>query len=96
MTRDELKEHITKVIKEDFIDEHVIDVDHLSTLCESEIINTRKVAAASSHPSLERGYNQRCQWYQNLQADVPKLHAKFHQNPWCGFGEKCAQENDIV
>ena len=28
MTGDELKEHITKVIKEDFIDEHVIDVYH--------------------------------------------------------------------
>ena len=69
MTGDELK-----VVKEDFIDGHVIDVDHLSTLCESEIINTRKVAAASGHLSLERGYNQRCQWYQNLQTDVPKLH----------------------
>ena len=27
---------------------------------------------------------------------VPRLHAKFHQNPWCGFGEKCGQDNDIV
>ena len=28
VTEYELKEHITKVIKEDFIDEHVIDVYH--------------------------------------------------------------------
>ena len=45
---------------------------------------------------LKWGYNKRCQWYQNLPLDIPKLHAKFHQNPWCGFGEKCGQDNDIV
>ena len=28
MTGDELKEHKTKVIKEDFIDDHVIEVGH--------------------------------------------------------------------
>ena len=28
MTEDELKKHIMKVIKEDFIDEHAIDVVH--------------------------------------------------------------------
>ena len=41
----------------------------------------------------KQGYNQRCQWYQNLPLDIPKLHAKFHYNPWCGFGEKCRQDN---
>ena len=39
--------------------------------------------------SLERGYIQTCHCYHNLWAAIPKLHAKFHQNPWCGFGEKC-------
>ena len=60
------------------------------------ITNTRKAKAASGRLSFKWGYNQRCQWYQNLPLDIPKLHAKFHQNPWCGFGEKCGQDNDIV
>ena len=55
---------------------------------EIEIITTRKAKAAG-------GYNQTCHYYQNLQADIPMLHAKFHQNPWCGFGEKWDQD-DIV
>jgi len=57
---------------------------------------TRKAKAASGRLSFKGGYNQRCQWYQNLPLDIPKLHAKFHQNPWCGFGEKCGQDNDNV
>ena len=61
-----------------------------------EIRITRKAKAASGRLSFERGYNQTCHYYQNLPLDIPKLHAKFHQNPWCGFGEKFAQENDIV
>ena len=27
---------------------------------------------------------------------MPELHAKFHQNRCCHFGEKCEQDNDIV
>ena len=50
--------------------------------------DTRKAKAAYGRLSFELGYNQTCHWYHNLQADIPKLHAKFHQNPWCGFGEK--------
>ena len=42
MTGDELKEHKTKVIKEDFIDDHVIEVGHYSTLGKSKIINIAK------------------------------------------------------
>ena len=34
---------------------------------------------------IERGYNQRCQWYQNLPLYMPEPHAKFHQNWWSGF-----------
>ena len=62
----------------------------------SSFSNTRKAKAASGRFSFERGYNQTCHYYQNLHTDIPKLHAKFHQNPWCGFGEKCGQDNDIV
>ena len=58
--------------------------------------STRKAKAASGHLSFKRGYSQTCHWFQNLQAAIPKLHAKFHQNPWCGFGEKCEQDTDIV
>ena len=61
-----------------------------------EVINTRKAKAAFDRFSFEGGYNQTCHYYQNLHTDIPKLHAKFHQNPWCGFGEKCGQDNDIV
>ena len=58
--------------------------------------STRKAKSASGRLSFERGYNQICHYYQNLHTDIPKLHAKFHQN-WCtSFGEKCGQENDIV
>ena len=57
---------------------------------------TRKAKAAFGRLSLEQGYNQTCHYYQNLQADIPKLHAKFHQNLWCGFGEKWDQDNDIL
>ena len=59
---------------------------YITYLC--VIISTRKAKAAYGRLSFERGYNQTCHWYHNLQADIPKLHAKFHQNPWCGFGEK--------
>ena len=58
--------------------------------------NTRKAKAASGRLSFEQGYNQTCHYYQNLHTEIPKLHAKFHQNPWCGFGEKCEHDNDIV
>ena len=61
-----------------------------------EIKSTLKVKAASGRLSFERGYNQTCQWYHNLWADMPKLHAKFHQNRWCRFGEKCEQDTDNV
>ena len=57
---------------------------------------TRKAKAASGRLSFEQGYNQTCQGSQNLRADLPKLHAKFHQNRCTSFGEKCEQENDIV
>ena len=61
-----------------------------------EFFSTRKAKAASGRLSFKQGYNQRCQWYQNLLPDIPKLHAKFHQN-WCtSFGEKCVQDSDIV
>ena len=60
------------------------------------ILNTRKAKAASGRLSLEWGYNQTCHYCQNLRAAIPKLHAKFHQNLWCSFGEKCGQDNDIV
>ena len=61
-----------------------------------EFTNTRKAKAASGRLSFKQGYNQRCQWYQNLLPDIPKLHAKFHQN-WCtSFGEKCVQDSDIL
>ena len=60
------------------------------------ISKTRKAKAASGCLFFERGYNQTCHCYQNLQADIPKLHVKFHQNLWYGFGEKCGQDNDIV
>ena len=60
-----------------------------------EFFSTRK-AKAAGRLSFKQGYNQRCQWYQNLLPDIPKLHAKFHQN-WCtSFGEKCVQDSDIV
>ena len=62
----------------------------------AEIYHTRKAKAASGRLSLERGYNQTCHYYHNLRAAIQMLHAKFHQNPWCGFGEKCGQDNDIV
>ena len=58
--------------------------------------STRKAKAASGRLSYARGYNQTCHYYQNLQADIRRLHAKFHQNPWCGVGEKCSQDNDFV
>ena len=57
---------------------------------------TRKATAASGRLSFEWGYNQTCHWFHNLQAAIPKLHAKFRQN-WCtSFGEKCGRDNDIV
>ena len=66
------------------------------TISQSNTIDTRKAKAASGRLSFERGYNQRCQWYQNLPLNIPKLHTKFHQN-WCtSFGEKCAQDSDIM
>ena len=49
---------------------------------------TRKAKAASGRLSFKRGYNQTGHYYHNLQTDKPKLHTKFHQNPWCGFREK--------
>ena len=52
--------------------------------------------AASGRLSFEQGYNHTCHYYQNLHTDIPKLHAKFHQNPWCGFGEKWDQDPDNV
>ena len=57
---------------------------------------TRKAKAASGRLSFERGYNQTCHYYHNLQTDKPKLHAKFHQNLWCSFGVKWDQDPDIV
>ena len=36
---------------------------------------------------IERGYNQRSQWYQILPWDKPDLHAKFHQNRRASFGD---------
>ena len=57
---------------------------------------TREAKAASGRLSFERGYNQPCQWYHNLQAAMPELHAKFHQNRCCHFGQKWQQDNDIV
>ena len=61
-----------------------------------EFMYTRKAEAASGRLSLQRGYNQPCHWFHNIWAAIPKLHAKFHQNPWCGFGEKWEQDTDIV
>ena len=45
---------------------------------ECSILLTRKDKAASGRLSFEQGYNQTCQWYHNLQAAMPELHAKFH------------------
>ena len=37
------------------------------------IISTHKAKVASGRLSYKQGYNQRCQWYQNLPLDIPKL-----------------------
>ena len=53
-------------------------------LCEKSF---KAIQTLRNH-SFERGYNQPCHCYQNLPLTIPKLQVKFHQNPWCGFGEK--------
>ena len=60
------------------------------------ITHTRKAKAASGRLSFKQGYNQTCQWYHNLWAAMSELHVKFHQNPWCRFGEKRGQDTDNV
>ena len=52
------------------------------------VIARFKRKAAGGRLSFEQGYNQTCHYFHNLQTDKPNLHAKFHQNPWCGFREK--------
>ena len=57
------------------------------------LLTNSHAKAAGGHLSFERGYNQRCHWYQNIPRNIPESHAKFHQNWWFSFWVIRGQSN---